>query len=250
MKIHNLNKSYHQKKVLHNISLEIPEQKITTFIGPNGAGKSTLLHSIARLTSIDSGNIIIDQTDLRQWKTNELAKKLSILTQSNHIHNKLTVRELISFGRFPYNQGRLDVEDIKFIDRAIDFMDLSNIQHCFIDEISGGQKQRAFIAMTLAQDTNYILLDEPSNSLDIYHATRLMSLVRRLCDDLNKTIIMVLHELNYASFYSDMICVLVDGRVVKFDCVEEIMNASFLKSVYNIDFSIIPINGKPLALYY
>ena len=129
-------------------------------------------------------------------------------------------------------------------------MELQGIEDRFLDELSGGQRQRAYIAMVIAQDTEYVLLDEPTNNLDIYHSSNMMNIVRRLCDELGKTVILVLHELNYAAFYSDYICAFVDGKIAKFGTVEEVMNKKTLSEIYNVDFQIIHIGGKPLSLYY
>ena len=156
----------------------------------------------------------------------------------------------MAFGRFPYSGSRLTEEDEAIISKAIAYLELQDIQHQFIDEISGGQRQRAYIAMVIAQDTEYILLDEPTNNLDIYHATNMMKIVRRLCDELDKTVILVLHEINYAAFYSDYICALVDGRVAKFGTVDEVMTKEVLSSIYNVEFEIMRIEGKPLSIYY
>ena len=120
----------------------------------------------------------------------------------------------------------------------------------FIDELSGGQRQRAYIAMVIAQDTEYILLDEPTNNLDIYHATNLMRIVRRLCDELGKTVILVLHEINYAAFYSDYICAFVNGKIAKFGTVQEVITKENLSDIYKVDFEIMQIEGKPLSIYY
>ena len=180
----------------------------------------------------------------------ELAKKLCILTQHNNIQMKLTVRELVAFGRFPYSGNRLTVEDNEKIDKAIAWMELEEFADSFIDELSGGQRQRAHIAMAIAQDTEYLLLDEPTNNLDIYHATNLMKTVRRLCDELGKTVILVLHEINYAAFYSDYICAFKNGRIAKFGTVEEVITKDTLSDIYRVDFEIQTIHGRPLTIYY
>ena len=156
----------------------------------------------------------------------------------------------MSFGRFPYTQGRLDAHDYQLITQALEFMELTELQDRFLDELSGGQRQRALIAMVLAQDTEYILLDEPTNNLDLYHATKLMTTVRRLCDELNKSVIMVLHDLNYAAFYSDAICAFKDGQVAGFGPVEELMQQDFLREIYQVDFTVTRLKGKPLALHF
>ena len=194
--------------------------------------------------------LVSDGTELEKWKSKELSKRLAILTQSNNIQMKLTVRELVAFGRFPYSGNRTTKEDEEIIEQAIAYMELEEFRDRFIDELSGGQRQRALIAMVIAQDTDYILLDEPTNNLDIYHATNMMKIVRRLCDELEKTIILVLHEINYAAFYSDYICAFVDGKVAKFGTVKEVMTKETLSEIYKVDFEILEIEGKPLSIYY
>ena len=250
MNIVDLMKHYDGKTVVDSVSFEIPRGKVVSLIGPNGAGKSTVMGMISRLIAKDSGAIHFENKDLAKWKSRELAKKLSILTQHNNIQMKLTVRELVAFGRFPYSGNRLTAKDQEMIDNAIAYMELKDIEHRMIDELSGGQRQRAYIAMVIAQDTEYVLLDEPTNNLDIYHASNLMRNVRRLCDELGKTVILVLHEINYASFYSDYICALVDGKIAKFGTVEEVITKETLSEIYKVDFEMIRVNGKPLSVYY
>ena len=250
MNIVDLIKNYDGKPVVNSVSFSIPKGKVLSLIGPNGAGKSTVMGMISRLIAKDSGVIDLEDRDLSKWNSRELAKKLSILTQHNNIQMKLTVRELVAFGRFPHSGSRLTAEDNAMVDKAIAYMELQDIQDRFIDELSGGQRQRAYIAMVIAQDTEYVLLDEPTNNLDIYHASKLMCTVRRLCDELEKTVILVLHEINYASFYSDYVCALVDGQIAKFGTVEEVINQKTLSEIYKVDFEIIHVDGKPLSVYY
>ena len=250
MRIKNLKKSYGQTIVVDSVNFEIPKGKVLSLIGPNGAGKSTVMGMISRLISRDEGQIEFDGQDITKWKSKELAKKLAILTQSNNIQMKLTVRELVTFGRFPYSGSHVTEEDEEIIDRAIAYMELEEFQDRFIDELSGGQRQRAYIAMVIAQDTEYVLLDEPTNNLDIYHATNMMKIVRRLCDDLGKTVILVLHEINYAAFYSDYICAFKNGKMAAFGTVKEVMTKENLSHIYNVDFEIQEIEGKPLSIYY
>ena len=250
MQIKDVTKKYNGKPVVDAVNLEIPKGKVISFIGPNGAGKSTVMGIISRLIAKDSGLVSFDGTELEKWKSKELSKRLAILTQSNNIQMKLTVRELVAFGRFPYSGNRTTKEDEEIIEQAIAYMELEAFRDRFIDELSGGQRQRALIAMVIAQDTDYILIDEPTNNLDIYHATNMMKIVRRLCDELEKTIILVLHEINYAAFYSDYICAFVDGKVAKFGTVKEVMTKETLSEIYKVDFEILEIEGKPLSIYY
>lgn len=250
MNIQNLKKKYDGKAVVDSVSFEIPRGKVISLIGPNGAGKSTVMGMISRLIAKDAGVIEFGDKDLSAWKSKELAKHLAILTQHNNVQMKLTVKELVSFGRFPYSGSHLTSEDEAIINKAISYMELEAFEHRFIDELSGGQRQRAYIAMVIAQDTEYVLLDEPTNNLDIYHATNLMKTVRRLCDELGKTVILVLHEINYAAFYSDYICAFLDGKIAKFGTVEEVITKETLSNIYKVEFEIMNIDGKPLTIYY
>ena len=250
MHIKNLTKRYEQKTVVDDVSFQIPKGKVISLIGPNGAGKSTVMGMISRLVARDEGLIEFEGKDLKHWKSRELAKRLAILTQASNIQMKLTVRELVCFGRFPYSGNNLNEEDYKIVDKAISYMELEEFQDRFIDELSGGQRQRAYIAMVIAQDTEYVLLDEPTNNLDIYHATNMMKMVRRLCDELGKTVILVLHEINYAAFYSDYICAFKNGKVAKFGTVDEVITKENLSEIYGVDFEIQTVEGRPLCLYY
>lgn len=250
MRAQQLTKRYGDKPVVDGVSFEIPQGKITSFIGPNGAGKSTVMGMVSRLIPHDDGSVEFQGRDIAQWKSKDLSKRLAILTQSNNIQMKLTVRELVTFGRFPYSGSHVTEEDARIVDEAIAYMELEEFQDRFIDELSGGQRQRAYIAMVIAQDTEYVLLDEPTNNLDIYHATKMMRTVRRLCDELGKTVILVLHEINYAAFYSDYVCAFVDGKVAKFGTVDEVITKENLSEIYQVDFEIMEIKGRPLSIYY
>ena len=250
MFVKELLKKYNGKTVVDGVSFELPKGKVISLIGPNGAGKSTVMGMISRLIAQDDGSVDFEGKDMSKWKSRDLARRLAILTQSNHVQMKLTVRELVAFGRFPYSGGRLTEEDRQKIGDAISYMELTELKDRFIDELSGGQRQRAYIAMVIAQDTEYILLDEPTNNLDIYHAAKMMETVRRLCDELGKTVVLVLHDINYASFYSDYICIFKEGRVAKFGTVEEVITEDTLSGIYKVNFEIQKFNGKPLCIYY
>lgn len=243
-------KSYGNKKIVDNVSFDIEKGKITSFIGPNGAGKSTVLSMLSRITSIDSGEVYIDGKEISKWDTVELSKKISILKQSNNINVRLTIKELVSFGRFPYSQGKLTNEDKKFINKAIKYMELSDIENKYLDELSGGQRQRAYIAMIIAQNTDYILLDEPLNNLDMKHSVQMMKVLKRLTEDLKKTVIIVIHDINFASCYSDNMVVLKDGKLIKNGLKEEIINKELLEDIYKINFNIKDINGNKICVYF
>ncbi len=243
-------KKYGDNPVVDNVSLNIEKGKITSFIGPNGAGKSTLLSMISRIMKKDEGEVIIDGRELEKWDTKGLAKKIAILKQSNNINVRLTIKEIVSFGRYPHCDGRLTKEDTKYVDEAIEYMQLKDIEDRYLDELSGGQRQRAYIAMVIAQNTEYVLLDEPLNNLDMKHSVQMMKVLRGLVDDLGKTVVIVMHDINFASVYSDKIVILKDGKIVKDDITDAIISKDVLEDVYEIDFHIKNINGNNICVYF
>lgn len=250
IKVENLIKKYSNKNVVDKVSINIEKGKITSFIGPNGAGKSTVLSMITRLMKKDNGEVLIEGKRLEEWDNKELSKKIAILKQSNNINLKLTIRELVSFGRYPHSEGRLTKEDEKYIDEAIDFMKLRDIQNKYLDELSGGQRQRAYIAMVIAQNTEYVFLDEPLNNLDMKHSVEMMKVLRNLCDELGKTVVLVMHDINYTSCYSDYIVALKDGKIVNHGKTQDIINKEVLEGIYDMEFDIREINGDKICVYF
>lgn len=250
IEIQNVTKRYGQKAVVDNVSVKIQKGHITSLIGPNGAGKSTLLSMVSRLLSRDQGQIRIDGLEVTQTDSQELAKKLSILKQDNRINVRLTVRDLVSFGRFPYSQGRLTAADWEQVDQAIAYMELEELTHRFLDQLSGGQRQRAYVAMTLCQDTDYILLDEPLNNLDMKHSVQIMRVLRRMVEELGKTIVLVMHDINFASCYSDYIIALKEGQLVYDGQVSEVISTPALQEIYGMTIPIEEIRGNRIGIYF
>ncbi|MCY9089480.1 petrobactin ABC transporter ATP-binding protein YclP [Bacillus mojavensis] len=250
VEVKNVSKQYGGKVVLEETSVTIQKGKITSFIGPNGAGKSTLLSMMSRLIKKDSGEIFIDGEEIGTCDSKELAKKMSILKQANQINIRLTIKDLVSFGRFPYSQGRLTEEDWVHINQALSYMKLEEIQDKYLDQLSGGQCQRAFIAMVIAQDTDYIFLDEPLNNLDMKHSVEIMKLLKRLVEELGKTIVIVIHDINFASVYSDYIVALKNGRIVKEGPPEEIIETSVLEEIYDMTIPIQTIDNQRIGVYF
>lgn len=250
IEIKGLTKIFGQKPVVEDVTVSIEPRTITSFIGPNGAGKSTLLSMVSRLLDADSGEVLLDRKNVKKWKSNDFAKRVSILRQANHINVRLTVRELVSFGRYPYSKGRLTEVDEQFVDRAIDYMNLREMQDKFLDELSGGQRQRAFIAMVIAQDTEYILLDEPLNNLDMKHSVQIMKILRRLVDEMGKTVVIVLHDINFASVYSDRIVALKDGKLVKVGPTHEVIRTESLREIYDMHIPVQEQDGCRICVYF
>ncbi|HYD14977.1 MAG TPA: ATP-binding cassette domain-containing protein [Hyphomicrobium sp.] len=245
-----LTKIYGDAVVVDNVSISIPRGGITSIIGPNGAGKSTLLALLSRLLPATSGRVTIDGLDVATTLSTTLARRLSVLRQDNHVAARLSVRDLVSFGRYPHCQGRLTANDREVIERTIRYLDLDNLANRFLDELSGGQRQRALIAMVLCQDTNYVLMDEPLNNLDMKQAATMMKLLRRIADDLKKTFVLVMHDINFASIYSDHIVAMREGAIVRQGPPADILQSEVLREIFDFDVSIHTIDGRPIGLFY
>ncbi len=243
-------KRYSHEVAIGPVDLTIPAGGITALIGPNGAGKSTLLTMIGRLLGLDAGAIEIAGYDVTTTRSKDLAKVVSILRQENHFVTRLTVRQLVGFGRFPYSGGRLTPADEAIISRAVDFLDLAGLEGRFLDELSGGQRQRAYVAMVLAQDTEYLLLDEPLNNLDMQHSVQMMRHLRRAARELGRTIVVVLHDVNFAGHYADRICAVKDGTVHRFGTAEEIMRDDVLSDIFDTPVEVVAGPRGPFAVYY
>lgn len=250
IRVESLTKRYSEKAVVDNISFELPTEQIVAIIGSNGAGKSTVLSIISRLIAASGGQIFIDDRKLSEWKSRELSRHLSILSQSNHFNIRLTVKELARFGRFPHSQGKLTAEDEEKVQQALEYADLTKLQDRYIDELSGGQRQMAYIAMAIAQDTQYIMLDEPLNNLDMRRSVKIMKMLRKLVEEKKKTIILVIHDINFVSCYADYIVAMKEGVVQKAGPTGEIIRPDVLRDIYDMDIEIEEHRGKNICIYY
>ncbi|AQR67537.1 iron ABC transporter ATP-binding protein [Janthinobacterium sp. LM6] len=234
-----IDKSYGEKRVLAKVSVQFPRGKVTSLIGPNGAGKTTLLMLIARLQEAHGGEITIDGRSIAVIQIRDYARLVATLRQSPDFHLRLRVEELVAFGRFPYSRGNLTPQDRQAIDDAIGFLSLENLRAAYVDELSGGQRQMAFLAMTIAQQTDILLLDEPLNNLDMKHAVQIMRALRRLCDEQGRTVILVIHDINFAANYSDHIVAMQGGTVRFSGPAHEVVTEERLRALYDIDFHIV-----------
>ncbi|KJE35870.1 iron ABC transporter ATP-binding protein [Thalassospira sp. HJ] len=248
--VRNATKSYDGTLVVDDVTLGLKRNGLTSIIGPNGAGKSTLLSMIARLVNMDDGKITVDGVDIATADSLELAKRLAVLRQDNHMTARLTVRDLVAFGRYPHSKGRTNENDLEHVNRALAYLGLTDLSGRFLDQLSGGQRQRAFVAMTLCQDTDYMLFDEPLNNLDIHHAVSMMKLFRQAARDFGKTVVVVIHDINFASCYSDHIIAMKDGKVAEQGSPDQIIDAGILTDIYNTSFQVQNINGQMIATYY
>ena len=256
MRLHteDLSVGYGEKLILQNLNIGIPDKKITTIIGSNGCGKSTLLKTMTRIITQQSGSIILDGENIAKQKTKELAQKIAILPQTPESVSGLTVGELVSYGRFPYQKGlgKLTKKDIEVIDWALDVTGTSDFKFRSVDALSGGQRQRVWIAMALAQETEIIFLDEPTTYLDMAHQLEVLTLLQKLNKEQHRTIIMVLHDLNQAARFADYLIALKDGKIIKAGDCEEVIQPEVLRAVFKIDAYIgrDPRTKKPMCVTY
>lgn len=240
----NVAKHYGSKTALADVSGSIRKGVITAILGENGSGKSTMLKIFARLLPREHGSIRIDGRDMETFKSLEFAQKVAILQQSHTLQSRVRVRDFVSFGRYPYNQKELDDTDWQHVEAAMTYMNCKEYENSFIDELSGGQLQRAYLAMILAQDSDVILLDEPLNNLDLKHAHEMMSYFRDVAHKMDKTVIMVIHDVNLAFQYADDVIALKNGEIVALGHIYETLSESVLNYIYDLEFSFVEINKK------
>ena len=238
IEIRNVTKRYGEHAVVDRVSLTIPRGGVTSIIGANGAGKSTLLSIISRLLPADEGTVTVDGMDVATTPTERLARRLAILRQDNHMPVRLTVRELVAFGRFPHTGGRLTAEDHRLVDEALRYFELTDLADRHLDQLSGGQ------------DTDYVLLDEPLNNLDMRHSVQMMRRLRRMAEDYGKTVVIVVHDINFASCHSDVIVAMKHGRVIAQGPTAEMMTPEILGEVYDLDIDVHELSGRRIGVYF
>lgn len=254
IKLESVEIGYGGPAIVSDFNYTIPSGKITTIIGANGCGKSTLLKAIARIIPYQKGQIYLDTIDMFKEHPRDLAKKITMLSQKMNPLEGLTVKELVGYGRYPYRKGlkALDQEDERAIAWAIEKTEIKAIEETDISALSGGQLQRVWIAMALAQDTAVILLDEPTTYLDMAHQLEILNLLKDLNEKDHRTIVMVLHDINQAARFSDCMIAMKDGKIVKEGSVDKVMHKDVLREVFHIDayIDIDPFSGKPMCRSY
>ncbi|MGC4026757.1 MAG: ATP-binding cassette domain-containing protein [Mesorhizobium sp.] len=236
--------------ILRHINLDIPKGGITALIGPNGAGKSSLLSLVARLLPLQEGHITIDGLPVDSTPSSELAKRIAIMRQDPHVASRLRVEELVAFGRFPHSRGRLSDHDRLLVRRALERFDLTQFSDRFLETLSGGQRQRALVALAFCQSTDYLLLDEPLNNLDMYYARQLMQILRDIADNHGRTVLIVVHDINFAAAYADRIIAMHNGTVIADGAPAAMLTQQTLKSVFGFDMPVETIDGVPVVLHH
>ncbi|ORI20637.1 ABC transporter ATP-binding protein [Rhodococcus sp. 1168] len=243
---------YGDRIVVENLGLEVRTGVITTVIGPNGCGKSTLLRALGRLLKPKSGRVVLDGKAISSMRTKDVARVLGMLPQAPVAPEGLTVADLVSRGRHPHQSWirQWSSDDESEVANALELTGVGDLADRPVDELSGGQRQRAWISMALAQGTDILLLDEPTTYLDLAHSLEVLDLIDRLHEDLGRTVIMVLHDLNLAVRYSDQIIVMSQGEIVEAGRPQDVISEKLLFDVFGLEAKVIedPVSDRPLIV--
>lgn len=248
IKLDNISHHIGKQQILHDISLSLPSAQVIALIGPNGAGKSTLFSVMARLQPLQSGKVMFGEHDIVSCPARTLAKTVAMLGQDNQVQGRLRVHELLMFGRYPYHQGQPSAQDEQKVQEVIARFELEHLAERFLSTLSGGQRQRVLIAMIVCQDTPYLLLDEPLNNLDMYHAGRLMRELRELSCSQQKTVVIVLHDINQAAQFADTVVMMKTGQVMAVGQPVDVITKDTMKDLYNVDVTVLNHQGRPVIV--
>ena len=250
--LENLSAGYQKKIIVDDISLTIPPEKMTVLVGANGCGKSTLLSTIARLLQPMGGTVLLDGKSIHEQPTKRVSRRLGILPQSPLLPEGLTVFELVSRGRFPWQNfmRQWSDEDEQAVEEALRLTGTAEFAHLPVESLSGGQRQRCWIAMALAQQTPYILLDEPTTFLDLRYQVEILELLHTLTRQHGRTVVVVLHDLNFAVNYGDSLVFLRQGKVEGVLHEGDTCTPELIKAVFEVDvhMSVNPLTGKPFFM--
>ncbi|MGO4542957.1 ABC transporter ATP-binding protein [Paenibacillus sp. 2TAB19] len=248
----NLDIAYDDRLIVQDLNIAIPQGKITALVGANGSGKSTILKTMARIMIPSKGNVLLDGKSIHKQSTKEVAKQLAILPQNPTAPDGLTVSELVSYGRFPYQKGfgSMTKQDREIVQWAVEATGMTEFADRPVDHLSGGQRQRAWIAMSLAQETDILFLDEPTTFLDMAHQLEVLHLLQKLNEFNNRTVVMVVHDLNHASRYAHHMIAIKSGKVAGEGSPVEVITPEIMREVFNIEADIVPDprSGVPLCL--
>ncbi len=252
IKLNNISHHIGKQQILHDITLSLPTAQVIALIGPNGAGKSTLFSVMARLQPLQTGQVSFavdnEERDIVSCQARTLAKTVAMLGQDNHVQGRLRVHELLMFGRYPYHQGQPTADDQQKVQEILERFELEPLAERFLSTLSGGQRQRVLIAMIVCQDTPYLLLDEPLNNLDMYHAGRLMRELRQLSHNQQKTVVIVLHDINQAAQFADTVVTMKAGEVTAVGRPADVITKETMKDLYNVDVTVLSHQGRPVIV--
>ncbi|MDL0403543.1 ABC transporter ATP-binding protein [Corynebacterium lehmanniae] len=250
--VRDLTVSYGAATIIDGLVLDVPRGGVTTIVGPNGCGKSTLLRAVAGLIPRERGEVVLDGRNSAEMKRREIARTLAVLPQTPVAPDGLTVRDLVGRGRHPHQTWlrQTSGNDRAMVDEMMELTQVAEFAERPLERLSGGQRQRAWIAMVLAQDTPLVLLDEPTTYLDLSHSVELLALIRRLADEMGRTVVMVLHDLNLAARFSDQLVVMKGGEVQAAGTPAEVVSEQLLADVFSLPAVVTedPVAGGPLIV--
>lgn len=248
IQISNVSHRIEDTTILTDVSLSLPAGQVIALIGPNGAGKSTLFSVMSRLSPLQSGSVSFAEHDISQASSQTMARTVSMLAQDNAIQGRLRVEELLMFGRYPYHQGRPSQNDHQIVQEMITRFELEPLAIRYLSTLSGGQRQRALIAMIVCQDTPYLLLDEPLNNLDMYHSGQLMRALRTLAHTEQKTVVIVLHDINQAAQFADTVVMMKAGQITNIGTPAQVLTHETIAKLYGVDVTVLTHNGRPVIV--
>lgn len=249
IQVKNVSFSYEKKQVLHDLSFSIPKGKITTILGQNGCGKSTILGLMTKNRKVQQGEIMVQERNLKSYSLREFSRLAAVVAQYNTAPESITVEQLVAYGRLPYfGMPKERKEDRACIQRALQVTNLMDIRGEQVSKLSGGQMQRVWIAMAIAQNTKVLFLDEPTTYLDIYYQLEVLKLIKELNETLGLTIVMILHDLNQAIHYSDHIVALKGGKTYFEGTPQEFVKDEHIQEIYHVDLKLLFYEGKQYAL--
>ncbi len=252
LQVHELSLGYQDHVVVQDLTLGLPEGRVTVIVGPNACGKSTLLRSMSRLLRPRNGQVLLEGEHVHRMPAKQLARRLGLLPQSPVTPEGITVGDLVGRGRHPHQRmfARWSREDDRAVAQALEATEVTALADRPVDELSGGQRQRAWIAMALAQETGVLLLDEPTTYLDVRHQVEVLDLLTDLNQRKGTTVVMVLHDLNLAARYADHLIALAGGRLVAAGSPQEVMTPAVIYEVFGIDSQVVtdPVAGTPLMV--
>ncbi|GAA1247117.1 MULTISPECIES: ABC transporter ATP-binding protein [Streptomyces] len=244
--------AYEDRTVVHDLDLAVPDGRVTVIVGPNACGKSTTLRALGRLLKPRSGSVLLDGEALTRLPTKKIAQQIGLLPQTPVAPEAITVADLVARGRQPHQHWwqQWSDADERAVTEAMERTDVAALADRSVDELSGGQRQRVWIAMALAQETELLLLDEPTTYLDIAHQVEVLDLVRQLNHDKDRTVVLVLHDLNQAARYADHLVAMKSGRIVAEGPPAEVVTADLVREVFGLDCVVVPdpVTGSPLIV--
>lgn len=250
IRVEHLSVASGKKEILHDIHMEIPKGRIVSIIGPNGCGKSTLLKAMSRMISLKEGHVYVEERDIRSFGRKELARQIAVLPQIHQAPSDVTVEDLVQMGRFPYRAlyRSFSADDARYVDKALYAVQMHTRKDELVQNLSGGEQQRVWLAVLLAQRSSILFLDEPTTYLDIQHQLRMMKLLGHINEKLGLTIVIVLHDMNQALQYTNYVIAMNEGRIVAAGQPQDVITPQLIQTVFHVHADILTTQSGQQAI--